>query len=56
MNRADLFSFSESSTVNGECVRCIENIEYKLEMVNMQVRKIDNEEIPHTLYQRGMLK
>ena len=46
MNRADLFSFSESSTVNGECVRCIENIEYKLEMVNMQVRKIDNEEIP----------
>lgn len=39
-SRADMFSLGDSSTVDEECARCIENIEYKLEMVNMRVRKI----------------
>ena len=45
-NRADLFSFNDSSTIVKECVRCIENIEYKLEMVNMRVREITTGETP----------
>ena len=39
-NRVDMFSLGDSSTVDEECARCIENIAYKLEMVNMRVRKI----------------
>lgn len=39
-SRIDMFSWDDSSTVDEECARCIENIEYKLEMVNMRVRKI----------------
>ena len=39
-NKADMFSLGDSSTVEEECDRCIKNIEYKLEMVNMRVRKI----------------
>ena len=46
INRADMFSFNESSTVNEECTRCIENIEYKLEMVNMRVRTDATKGIP----------
>ena len=38
--RVDLFSINDSSTIIEECVRCIENIEYKLEMVNMRVREV----------------
>lgn len=45
-NRADMFSFDDSSTIVEECARCIENIEYKLEMVNMRVREITTEETP----------
>ena len=45
-NRAGLFSFDDSSTIFEECVRCIENIEYKLEMVNMRVREIAAGETP----------
>jgi len=40
INRKDMFSFDDSSTVREECARCIENIEYKLEMINMRVREI----------------
>ena len=40
INRADILDFNDSSTVREECFRCIENIEYKLEMVNMRVREI----------------
>lgn len=40
-NKTDTFSFDDSSTIDEECLRCIENIEYKLEMVNMRVRSID---------------
>ena len=40
-NRADMLSFDDSSTIVEECARCIENIEYNLEMVNMRVRSID---------------
>ena len=40
-NKTDTFSFDDSSTIDEECHRCIENIEYKLEMVNMRVRSID---------------
>lgn len=45
-NRADMFSFDNGSTVVEECTRCIENIEYKLEMVNMRVRKIITGDTP----------
>lgn len=45
-NRADMFSFDGSSTIVEECARCIENIEYKLEMVNMRVREITTGETP----------
>lgn len=45
-NRAEMFSFDDSSTIVEECVRCIENIEYKLEMVNMRVREITTGETP----------
>lgn len=45
-NRADIFSFDHSSTVVEECDRCIQNIEYKLEMVNMRVREIATKEAP----------
>ena len=45
-NRAEMFSWENSSTVDEECARCIENIEYKLEMVNMRVRKITRQETP----------
>lgn len=45
-NRADILSFSDSSTVHEECTRCIENIEYKLEMINMRVRKIATGKTP----------
>ena len=45
-NRADMLSFDDSSTIVEECARCIENIEYKLEMVNMRVREITTEETP----------
>jgi hypothetical protein len=38
--------FLDNSTVKEECNRCIENIEYKLEMVNMRVREITTEETP----------
>lgn len=40
-NRADMLSFDDSSTIVEECARCIDNIEYNLEMVNMRVRSID---------------
>ena len=40
MNMASMLVFDDSSTVKEECSRCIENIEYKLEMVNMRVREI----------------
>lgn len=45
-NRADMLSFDDSSTIVEECARCIENIEYKLEMVNMRVREITTGETP----------
>ena len=45
-NRADMLSFDDSSTIAEECARCIENIEYKLEMVNMRVREITTGETP----------
>ena len=45
-NRADMLSFNDSSTIAEECARCIENIEYKLEMVNMRVREITTGETP----------
>lgn len=45
-NRADMLSFDDSSTIVDECARCIENIEYKLEMVNMRVREITTGETP----------
>lgn len=45
-NNADMLSFEDSSTVGNECTRCIENIGYKLEMVNMRVRKITTGETP----------
>ena len=45
-NKTDMFSFCVSSNVNEECTRCIENIEYKLEMVNLRVRKVTVEETP----------
>ncbi len=45
-NRADMLSFDDSSTVKEECARCIENIEYKLEMGNMRVREITTGETP----------
>lgn len=45
-NRAGLFSFNDSSTILEECNRCIDNIEYKLEMVNMRVRKITTQGTP----------
>lgn len=45
-NRADILSFSDSSTVHEECARCIENIEYKLEMINLRVRKITTGKTP----------
>lgn len=45
-NRVSMFSFDDSSTVIEECARCIENIEYKLEMINMRVRKIVEKEVP----------
>ena len=41
-----MFSFDGSSTIVEECARCIENIEYKLEMVNMRVREITTGETP----------
>ena len=44
--RVDLFSINDSSTIIEECVRCIENIEYKLEMVNMRVREVITGETP----------
>lgn len=40
MNRSDILSFDHSSTIGEECDRCIEDIEYKLELVNMRVREI----------------
>lgn len=45
-NRADMLSFDDSSTIVEECARCIENIEYKLEMVNMRIREITTGETP----------
>lgn len=45
-NRADTLSFDDTSTIAEECARCIENIEYKLEMVNMRVREITTGETP----------
>ncbi len=45
-NRADILSFDDSSTVREECARCIENIAYKLEMVNMRVREITTGDTP----------
>ena len=39
-NKLGSISFEFGSTVRDECARCIENIEYKLEMVNMRVREI----------------
>lgn len=46
MNRASMVLFDDSSTVREECARCVENIEYKLEMVNMRVREITTGETP----------
>lgn len=46
ISRASVFSISDGSTISEECARCIENIEYKLEMVNMRVRKITTKETP----------
>lgn len=45
-NRVDPIPFDNSSTVGEECFRCIENIEYKLEMVNMRVREVATEKTP----------
>lgn len=45
-NRTDWISLDDSSTIREECARCIEDIEYKLEMVNMRVREIAAGEVP----------
>ena len=45
-NRADMFSFNKGSTITEECRRCIENIEYNLEMINMRVREIATKGVP----------
>ena len=48
-NRASMMqvlSIDDDSTINEECARCIENIEYKLEMVNMRVHSIAAKEAP----------
>lgn len=42
-NRASMISMlsiDDDSTISEECSRCIENIEYKLEMINMRVRTV----------------
>ena len=44
--RSGIFLPDFNSTVTNECTRCIENIEYKLEMVNMRVREITTEKVP----------
>ena len=46
MHKTDPLSFDNCSTVREECERCIENIEYKLEMVNMRAREITAEKTP----------
>jgi len=45
-NRADIFSFNDNPTINEECTRCIENIKYNLEMVNMRVREDRTKDLP----------
>lgn len=45
-NSRTSFDWNEQSTITKETLRCIENIEYNLEMVNMRVRKIDTENAP----------
>ena len=46
INRTAILDINDSSTVHEECDRCIENIEYKLEMVNMRVREITTGDTP----------
>lgn len=48
INRAGMLSFYtiDDSTINVECARCIENIEYKLEMINMRVRTVASGKTP----------
>lgn len=45
-NTRDLFALNEQANVSEECLRCIENIEYNLEMVNMRIRKINSGSVP----------
>lgn len=45
-SRSDFLDWNNSSTVNEECTRCIENICFNLEMINMRVRIIEGEDGP----------
>ena len=45
-SRADIFEWDNSSTVKEECIRCIENISFNLEMINMRVRTTGGKDVP----------
>lgn len=45
-NSSGIFDWDDNSTVSEECSRCIENIEYSLEMLNLRVRRVEKEKVP----------